>query len=420
MKVLWTESALSQLDAIYEYIAQTSPEYALRMIDRLTRRSIQIAEFPFSGRMVPAKSIVLPQKAQNDIVRSVPLCELALMKLLIIGGTRFLGRHLAETAVARGHEVTLFHRSSYTPESLIDVETIQGDRHHDLAKLKGRRWDALFDTSGHLPRAVRAAAETLADSVDRYVYISSQNAYADVSVPGVDETFPVATLTSEQLDEANAMDPSRPSYGKMYGGLKALSEQAAEEVMPQRVLAIRPGLIVGPYDYTDRFTYWVVRVARGGEVLAPGRPDRFVQFIDVRDLAAWIVSMAERKQAGIYNANGPAGSLTMENVLEECKSASGSDAVFYWASEDFLRREEVSAWSEMPLWLPEETAHLKGFMFVKSDKAFAAGLRIRPLNETVRDTLTWYQTERPEEELQAGLDSEKEQALLQKWKARTI
>ena len=339
------------------------------------------------------------------------------MKLLIIGGTRFTGRHLVTTSLARDHEVTLFNRGNYSTEPA--VETIHGDRHShsDLAKLSGRRWDVVIDTSGHLPRSVRAAAEILSGSVDRYVFISSQNAYASVSVSGVDETFPRAGLTTEQLDEANAIDTSgQPSYGALYGGLKALSEQAAEEVMPNRVLIIRPGLIVGPYDYTDRFTYWVARVARGGEVLAPGRPERFVQFIDARDLAEWIVTMAEQKTTGIYNANHAPEELTMQSVLEECKAVSDSDASFTWASEDFLLRENVSAWSAMPLWLPEEAApHLKGFMFINCEKAIAAGLRFRPLSETIRDTLTWYQTAHSDQELKAGIDSDKEQALLRKW-----
>jgi 2'-hydroxyisoflavone reductase len=339
------------------------------------------------------------------------------MNLLIIGGTRFLGRHLVTAARARNHEVTLFNRGLHFSESLTDVESIHGDRYSDLAKLQGRRWDAVVDTCGMLPRAVQAAAEVLSDSVDRYVFVSTQNVYADVSVPNVDETSSVATLTTEQLAEANAIDTAgEPSYGRMYGGLKALCEQAAEEVMPDRVLTIRPGLIVGPYDYTDRFTYWVVRVAHGGEVLAPGRPDRFVQFIDVRDLAEWIVSMIERGAAGVYNANGPTSSVKMQNVLEESKTVSDSNASFTWASEDFLLQETVSAWTEMPFWLPEEAApHLKGFMFINCDKAVQADLRHRPLSDTIRDTLTWYQTSRANEELKAGINAQKEQTLLRKW-----
>lgn len=339
------------------------------------------------------------------------------MKLLILGGTRFLGRYLVAAARARGYEIMLFNRGNYSSEGLGAVEIIQGDRYTEVHKLKGRRWDAVIDTSGHLPRAVRAAAEVLADGVERYVFISTQNAYRDVAVPGIDETYPLATLTSEQLDRANAIDTSgQPSYGELYGGLKALCEQAAEEVMPGRVLIIRPGLIVGPHDYTDRFTYWPVRVARGGEVLAPGRPDRFIQFIDARDLAEWTISMIERKATGAYNAHGVPNTLTMERLLEECKSVSGSDAQFTWTTEDFLLQENVAAWSELPLWLPEEAApHLKGFMFVSPAKAVVAGLTFRPLNETIRDTLMWFQTNRPHDALKAGLDRDKERALLYKW-----
>lgn len=337
------------------------------------------------------------------------------MKLLIIGGTRFLGRHLVTAARARDHEITLFNRGLHASE--LGVETIRGDRHADLDKLKGRRWDAVVDTCGMLPRAVQAAAEVLSDSVERYVFISTQNVYADVSLPGVDEQSRLTTLTTEQLAEANAIDTAgEPSYGKMYGGLKALCEHAAEEVMPERVLTIRPGLIVGPYDYTDRFTYWVARVARGGEVLAPDRPDRFVQFIDARDLAAWIVSMIERRAVGVYNANGPPNSVTMQDVLEQCKSITDGDASFTWVSEDFLLQENVAAWSEMPLWLPENAApHLKGFMFINCDKAVHAGLSHRPLADIIRDTSTWYQTSRADDQLKAGIDAEKEQMLLRKW-----
>ena len=338
------------------------------------------------------------------------------MKLLIIGGTRFVGRHLVASALARGHEVTLFNRgthSSATPE----VETIHGDRNSDVAKLQGRRWDVVVDMCGQLPRAVRAAAEVLSDSVDRYVFISSQSAYANYNELGIDETYPLGTLTSELLEQANNIDTrGEPSYGAMYGGLKALCEQAAEAVMPGRVLIIRPGLIVGPYDYSHRFTYWPVRVARGGEVLAPGRAERPLQLIDARDLAEWIVSMVEERATGAYNANRAPGSITMKDVLEECQRVSGSDAGFTWVSEAFLHDEKVAAWSEMPLWLPEEEAPgLKGFMFINCDKALAAGLRIRPLSETIGDTLRWAQSDLRNAKLKAGIDAEREQTLLRDW-----
>ena len=342
------------------------------------------------------------------------------MKLLILGGTRFLGLHLVTAALARNHEITLFNRGKHASAALTNVETIQGDRNRDLAKLQGRRWDALVDTCGYLPRTVKASAEILAASVDRYVFISSLSVYADVSVAGIDETAALKTLTNEQLKQANDIDSSGQAsavtYGEMYGGLKALCEEAAEEAMPNRVLNIRPGLIVGPYDYTDRFTYWVVRVAGGGEVLAPGRPDRVVQFIDVRDLAEWIVRMIERKETGVYNATGLPNNLTMERVLRESKMVSDTDASLTWVSEDFLLQEKVTPWSEMPLWMPEEAApHFKGFMFINCDKAVAAGLSFRPLKDTIKDTLTWRDTTCLNEELKAGIDPDKEQGLLRKW-----
>ena len=342
------------------------------------------------------------------------------MKLLIIGGTRFLGRHLVTAALARNHDVTLFNRGNYLTQTPAVVETIAGDRHTELYKLKGRRWDAVVDTCGHLPHAVRAAAEVLADSVNRYVFVSSQNAYANVSVPDIAEDYPLGTLTDEQLNQAYAIDTKgQPSYGPLYGGLKALCERAAEEVMPGRVLILRPGLIVGPYDYTDRFTYWVVRVASAGDVLAPGRPERFIQFIDARDLAEWTIQMIERNAAGAYNTHGRPNTLTMQGLLDECKQVSNSDAHFVWASEEFLLEQQVAAWSEMPLWLPEEAApHLKGFMFISPRKAIAEGLEFRPLRDTISDTLSWFRTSQPDEPLKAGLNSDKERALLAKLRSK--
>lgn len=341
------------------------------------------------------------------------------MKLLIIGGTRFLGRHLVTSALAHNHELTLFNRGQHSSETVKDVETIRGDRNHDLNKLQGRRWDAVIDTCGYLPRSVRASTEFLSESADRYVFVSTQSVYTDFSVRGIDESAPLQTLAPEQLDKANSIDSSGQSsamtYGEMYGGLKALCEQAAEQSMPNRVLIIRPGLIVGPYDHTDRFTYWPVRVARGGEVLAPGRPDTFVQFIDARDLADWMVAMVEKRETGIFNANCPPASLTMQNVLDGSKTISASDASFTWVDEEFLFKEKVLGWSEMPVWFPEAAVQFNGFMFINCEKAFATGLTCRPLNETIRDTLTWHRSHNSDEQLKAGISVERELELLRKW-----
>jgi 2'-hydroxyisoflavone reductase len=345
------------------------------------------------------------------------------MKLLIIGGSRFLGRHLVAAALSRNHEITLFNRGQHATEQEPHVETIQGDRNRDLAKLKGRRWDAVIDTCGSFPRPVAASAQLLADSVDVYTFISSVSVYADVSARGVDERGTLKALTGEQLDRAGKIESSgnfsAATLGDLYGGLKALCEQAAEGVMPQRVLNVRPGLIVGPYDYTDRFTYWVARVAAGGEVLAPGVPDRAVQFIDARDLANWTIRMLERKRTGVYNVTGKPNTWTMQDILEGSKAVSESDATFTWVDEKFLLEENVAAWSEMPLWLPEEAApQLKGFMFLNSDKAVGDDLTFRPLSETIRDTLRWHRAHQPDEKLKAGIDRDMERDLLQRFHAR--
>jgi len=344
------------------------------------------------------------------------------MKILILGGTRFLGRHLVTSALERNHEVTLFNRGTYPPPA--GVESIVGDRKNDLTKLAGRRWDAVFDTCGYLPCTVKAAAEVLRDSVGTYTFISSQSAYADVSSPGVSEDSQLKTLTSDQLNLADEIDSSAQTsaanFGSLYGGLKALCEQAVDRAMPNRVLIIRPGLIVGPDDYTDRFTYWVVRIAQGGEVLAPGRPDRFIQFIDVRDLSDWIVGMTAVGRTGIYNATGLSGQLTMERFLNECKKVTDSDASLTWADEEFLLKEQVAAWSEMPLWLPEDAApYLRGFMFINTDKAVGDGLTFRSASETIRDTLSWYQSTQPTAELKAGINRVKENQILETWHRRS-
>jgi 2'-hydroxyisoflavone reductase len=336
------------------------------------------------------------------------------MKILIIGGTVFLGRYLVESALRSGHEVTLFNRGRHGAELFPQVERIFGDRTSDLKALSGRRWDAVIDTCGYVPRDVLASARALADSVKNYIYISSVSAYREVT-PGMDETAPLAQITAEELREAEQIIASDRAtaytYGRWYGPMKALCEQAAETAMPGRVLHVRSALIVGPHDYSDRFTYWVRRVAQGGEVLAPGNSERRVEFTDVRDLSEWIVRMAEREQTGAYHTTGPDYPLTMGRVLEECQAVSGSRASLTWVSEQFLLDNEVKPWSEMPLWLPEEHT---GFHALNNSKAMQAGLTFRPLAETIRDTLLWDAT-RSSVELRSGLTGEREAQLLRAW-----
>ena len=294
------------------------------------------------------------------------------MKLLILGGTVFVGRHLVHAALAGGHEVTVFNRGQNDAELPTEVERLRGDRDGRLEALRGRRWDAVVDTCGYVPSIVRASAALLADQVEHYTFISSGSVYRDTSVPGVDESDAVGTITDEQLREAERIKPEggviARAYGAMYGPLKALCEQAAEECLPGRVLNVRAGLIVGPFDYSDRFTYWPRRVAEGGEVLAPGRPDRQLQFVDVRDLADWIVRMAEARRAGTYNATGPDYVLTMERLLEECRATTGSDARFVWIDDRFLLEAGLTPWAEVPLWIPEEDEVNRYFLAVSCEQ----------------------------------------------------
>jgi nucleoside-diphosphate-sugar epimerase len=324
------------------------------------------------------------------------------MNILIIGGTRFLGRHLVEAALARGHKVTLFNRGKSNPNLFPELETILGDREHDIEKLSGREWDAVIDVAGYLPRIVRLSAQGLEKSVGRYVYISSISAYAGFQKVGIDESDPVATMEDDSVEEVT---------GETYGPLKVLCEKTVQEIYGERALIIRPGLIVGPHDPTDRFTYWPVRVKRGGEVMAPEKPDVPVQIVDVRDLSEFIIKLIEKHASGIYNATGPDYQLTLGEVLQACKRVSGSDASFQWASVDFLKQNNVGEWIDMPVWVPDNEENA-GFSTVDVSKAMDAGLTFRPLEETIRDTIAWAETRPEDHEWRAGLNPDKERTLL--------
>ena len=329
------------------------------------------------------------------------------MKLLILGGTVFLGRHIVQAALERGHEVTLFNRGQHNPDLFPETEKLRGDRDGDLSALRNRHWEAVIDTSGYVPRIVRDSAELLADRVAHYTFISTISVYADYRQPNMDETYPVGTLADESVEEVN---------GDTYGPLKALCEQAVEQAMPSRALIIRPGLIVGPDDPTDRFTYWPRRVVDGGEVLAPGRPDRQVQIIDVRDLAEWTVRMAESHATGIFNATGPDHLLTMGRMLDECRAVSHSDAQFTWVPEAFLLEVGVQPWSDLPVWLLQETTdEWRGMLAADCRRAIAAGLTFRPLAETIQATLAWDATRPADVQRRAGLSREREAEVLRAW-----
>jgi 2'-hydroxyisoflavone reductase len=329
------------------------------------------------------------------------------VKLLILGGTGFLGPHVVDEALRRGHSMTLFNRGRTNPHLFPDLEKLRGDRDGNLEALRGRRWDGVIDTSGYVPRIVRDSATLLADSVRLYLFISTISVYADFKKAGIDEDYPVGTLDDPTVEKVD---------GETYGPLKALCEQAAEQTMPGRVANVRPGLIVGPRDTTDRFTYWPVRVDRGGEVLAPGNPEAAVQFIDARDLAAFAVKLIEDGHTGVYNATGPDHRLTFQELLHGCKVVSGSDASFTWIEEKFLIDKGVAPWTELPLWLPGD--EYAGLREVSVARAVARGLRFRPAGKTIEETIDWHATRPADHQWRAGITAERETELLAAWRDR--
>jgi len=332
------------------------------------------------------------------------------LRILILGGTGFIGPQEVEYALSRGHTVTLFNRGRTNPELFPDVEQLRGDRNGDLKALEGRSWDAVIDNPATLPRWVRDSAQLLKDSCERYLFVSTISVYAGYAQVGMDETAPVATIDDPTVEQIT---------GTTYGPLKALAEKEAERAFPGRATIVRPGLIVGPGDRSDRFTYWPARIDRGGEVLAPGDPTDPVQIIDARDLGAWMIRLVEDGVSGVFNATGPASPLSIAEMLYGIKAVTTSDAQFTWVDADFLAAQEVRPWGHMPVWVPPQ-GDMAGFARVNCSKAIAQGLTFRPLAETARDTLEWHRA-RPEAEKQnmrAGLPAEREAAVLAAWHAR--
>jgi 2'-hydroxyisoflavone reductase len=321
------------------------------------------------------------------------------MRILVLGGTLFLGRHVVDAALERGHEVTLFNRGQTRPDLFPEVEKLRGDRDGDLGALAGRDFDAVVDTSGRVPRLVAETIDALGE-IGHYTFVSTISVYADLSTPPT-ESSPLA-----QLQEPTEV------WEEAYGELKVLCEEAVRERFPAAFIP-RPGLIVGPWDPTGRFTYWPTRLAAGGRVLAPLPREADAQVIDARDLADWIVRAAEERLAGTYNAVGPV--TTRENVLETCRTVAATEAELVWVEPDFLNDQGVEEWMELPLWLYDEK--YRGMLSVDASPAFAAGLQVRPLEETVRDTLAWAQSDEAPTEFPAGLDREKEVAVLGAWRS---
>lgn len=341
------------------------------------------------------------------------------LRILILGGTGFTGPFQVKYALSRGHKVTVFNRGKTHPGELPkEAEQLIGDRNGKLDALKGRKWDVVIDVPTTLPVWVRDAAEILKGNVDRYIFVSTISVYSNVSKPGADETAPLLKYEGpDVLKETSAT--LRASNFALYGPLKAASEAEAEKWFPGKTLIVRPGLIVGPGDESDRFTYWPVRVAHGGEVLAPGNPSDPVQFIDARDLAEWIIRMAEQGTTGTFNATGPKSKLGVGEMLDGMQKATKSDAKFTWVDADFLAAQKVNPWSDMPVWVPPRGDE-GGFATISIKRALAKGLTFRPLGDTTQATLEWFrkQTAERQSKLRAGITAEREKEVLAAWHAK--
>ena len=316
------------------------------------------------------------------------------LNILILGGTGFTGPHQVRYALARGHRITLFNRGRRPQDWPAEVEELTGDRETgDVEALKGRRWDVCIDNPTSVPHWVRDVGQVLKGQVDHYVFISTLSVYSDSATPGQDEDAPRAVYTGPDI-----MAETRASLianMALYGPMKAACEDEALKWFPDITTLIRPGLIVGPGDETDRFSYWPLRVRRGGDILAPGDGRDPVQFIDARDLAEWTIRMAEQRVFGAFNAMGPAYAMGMDQLLYGIQAVTGTAATFHWASADFLAEQNVSPWGDMPVWVPGQ-GESAGFSRHRNDRALAQGLSFRPLAETVAATLAWFDAQ-PEE-----------------------
>ena len=341
------------------------------------------------------------------------------MNVLVLGGTGFIGPPMVEYLLARGHRVTIFNRGQSNTDLFPEVERLTGDRNDNLESLKGRAWDVVFDNHATLPRWVRQSAELLRGSVGRYVHVSTISVYAEpeFTMPNdrdeeeklrLDEDAPLAQLPED-------WDGSEQITGASYGPFKWQAEAEAEKAFPGRTTIVRPGLIVGPGDPTDRFTYWPLRVARGGEVLAPGTGRDSTQIIDARDLVQFIVRLAEDDVSGVFNATGPESRLSMAEMLHGIRAVTAGPIRFTWVPAEFLEAQSVTPWGDMPCWIPGHAV-----MNVRIDRALGAGISYRPLADTVRDTLEWHASldEERRASLRAGLSPEREAEVLAAWHAR--
>ncbi len=329
------------------------------------------------------------------------------LKILVLGGTGFIGPHMVREALRRGHGVTLFNRGKTDRTLFPDLELLVGDRDNGLDALKGRRWDAVVDNSGFVPRHVADSARLLSPAVSHYLYISSISVYASFAEAN-DEDSPLATMPDESVEEVT---------GETYGPMKALCEQrVAAEIGDDRLTVLRPTYICGPGDHTDRFSYWPVRTMKGGEMLWPGTPEDKVQIIDVRDLANFVVDAVEQRITGTYNTVTPAGSYSMGDLLTDSMAVTGTEVDPTWVSAEFIEAQNPDANRPLPIWAPPGGEYA-GVPFVNGERAAAKGLENRPVRETVRDLISWWKTlpEQRTQKVRAGLSAEREAEMLSLW-----
>jgi 2'-hydroxyisoflavone reductase len=406
--VLGLALAQPRLERLAKILAGHAEEHA-----RPTRLDLDEADVVVAFAVAPRVSLGFTQRAQpheghrtpfptaQSKIHSLWTDSVRAVKLLVLGGTKFLGRATVEAALARGHDVTLFNRGETSPELFPEAEKLRGDRTQGLSALDGREWDAVVDPSGYVPSVVRASAEKLRGAVGLYLFVSSLSVYADRSKQMVE---------GDALEQLGDMPEDRllEDYSN-YGALKALAEEAVAQTFPDAYANVRPGLIVGPHDPTGRFTYWPHRVARGGDVAAPAPPEERVQFIDVRDLAEWMVGLCERRDGGELNAVNDG--VSWSQLLDTCRDVSDSDARFVWIDGRFLLDQGIEQWMGLPLWIEDETD--KGLHRADTTRAKATGLTHRPLADTVAATLELAETTDS-----AGLSPEREAALLEAWEGR--
>lgn len=350
---------------------------------------------------------------ESSVAAAAPSRGADPQRILVLGGTGFLGPHFVGAALARGHAITLYHRGKTGADLFPNVEHVKGDRESgDLSALKGREFDVVVDTSGYVPSHVEQSATMFASTAKHYVFVSTVSVYDESgdAKKELGEDAPLLVIADAEAQKARTIREAVPNYGAM----KARCEQAAEKAMPGRVCNIRPGLIVGPRDTSDRFTWWPVRMDRGGEILAPGDRDAVVQMIDARDLAEWMLRCVEQRTVGVFNAVGYDGVVTMEEVLYGCKCATSTPGSVTWVDEEFLAENQVGPWMQMPLWIPRDGRRVYANALARKE-----GLRFRPLADTIRDTLQWAKTERGNRPFQrTGLSTEREAELLGLWRKK--